>query len=70
MATRNKSDDKKVTDYRNVHNPAYVFWTCPYVCEEKFKDKHAKNKKYHQVRDHCHCTGGRTGAVHSICILK
>ena len=20
---------KKVTDYWNVHNPAYVFWTCP-----------------------------------------
>ena len=21
----NKSEDKKVTDYRNIHNPAYVF---------------------------------------------
>ena len=29
ISNRNKSDDKKVTDYRNVHNPAYVFWTCP-----------------------------------------
>ena len=29
ISNRNKSDDKKVTDYRNIHNPAYVFWTCP-----------------------------------------
>ena len=25
ISDRNKSDDKKVTDYRNVYNPAYVF---------------------------------------------
>ena len=25
ISNRNKSDDKKVTDCRNVHNPAYVF---------------------------------------------
>ena len=26
---RNKSHGKNVTDYRNVHNPVYVFWACP-----------------------------------------
>ena len=25
VSNRKKSDDKKVTDYWNVHNPAYVF---------------------------------------------
>ena len=25
ISKRNKSDDKKVTDCSNVHNPAYVF---------------------------------------------
>ena len=29
VTNRNKSDDKKVTGYKNVHNHAYVFWTCP-----------------------------------------
>ena len=34
---------------------------------KKIKDKHAKDKKYCQVRDHWHCTGGHRVAVHSIC---
>ena len=29
VSNRNKSDDKKVTESYNIHNPAYVFWTCP-----------------------------------------
>ena len=28
-----------------------------YIFKEKFEDKHAKEKKYHKVRDHCHCLG-------------
>ena len=28
-SNRNKSDDKNVTDYSNVHKPVYVFWTWP-----------------------------------------
>ena len=31
ISNRNKSDNKKVTDYRNVHNLADVFWTCLFV---------------------------------------
>ena len=41
-----------------------------YICREKFDDKHAKDKKYSSVRDHCHYTGEWRGADHSICNLK
>ena len=35
-----------------------------------FDDKHAKDKKYCKVRDHCHYTEEYRGAAHSICSLK
>ena len=41
-----------------------------YICIEKFEDKHATDKGYHKVRDHCHYTGGYRGTAHSICKLK
>ena len=28
-----------------------------YICKETFGDKHAKNKNYRLVRNHCHYTG-------------
>ena len=28
-----------------------------YLCKEKFENKYMKEKKYCQVRDHCHKTG-------------
>ena len=28
-----------------------------YLCKEKFENKYVKEKKYCQVRDHCHKTG-------------
>ena len=43
--------------------------TC-YICQEKFENKHWKNKKYCKVRDHCHYTREYRGAAHSICNLK
>ena len=39
-------------------------------CKEKIKDKHAKDKKYQNVRDHCHYTEKCRGTAHSICNLK
>ena len=36
-----------------------------YVCKEQFENKNVKNKKYHNVRDHCHYTGEYRGAAHT-----
>ena len=41
-----------------------------YICKEKFEDKHAKDKTYHTVRDHCYDRGKYRGAAHIICNLK
>ena len=40
------------------------------ICQEKFEDKHGKDKKYHKVPGHCHYTEKYRGAAHSICNLK
>ena len=37
-----------------------------YICNKKFQDKFADNKKYCKVIDHCYYTGDS----HSICNLK
>ena len=41
-----------------------------YICQEKFENKHVKNKKYCKISDHCCCTGEERGAAHSICNSK
>ena len=41
-----------------------------YICNKKFENKYLKDKKYREVRDHCHYTGEYRGAVHCICNLK
>ena len=41
-----------------------------YICKEKLENKYLKDKKYHKIRDHCHCTGEYRGAAYSICNLK
>ena len=44
-----------------------------HICKKEFStDKNDENsfKKYHKVRDHCHCTGKFRGAAHNICNLR
>ena len=41
-----------------------------YICKEKCQNNYSKDKKYHKVRDHCHCTGKYRGPAYSICNLK
>ena len=40
-----------------------------YICKKKFSTDE-NNKKYHEVRDHCHHTGKYRGAAHDICNLR
>ena len=41
-----------------------------YICKEKFKDKHSKDKNYSKVRDHCQYTEEYRGSAHSVSNLK
>ena len=41
-----------------------------YICKEKFENKCLKDKKYRDVRDHCHYTGEYTSTAYCICDLK
>ena len=52
---------------RRTHIKAQKF---AIICKEIFENKHAVDKKYCKVRDHCHYTGEYRGAAHSICNSK
>ena len=39
------------------------------ICKKEFSTDD-ENKKYHEVRDHCHITGKYRAAVHTICNLR
>ena len=41
-----------------------------YICKIKFKQKYAKDKIYHKVRNHCHYPGKYRATVHSVSSLK
>ena len=38
----------------NKQQKSYQNTKICYIWNEKFKEKHAKDKKYRKVRDHCH----------------
>ena len=40
-----------------------------HICKKRFSTVD-KNKKYHQVKDHCHYTGKYRDAAHDICNLR
>ena len=41
-----------------------------YICKKEFSTDDDDNKRYQNVRDHCHYTGEFRGAAHSICNLR
>ena len=40
-----------------------------YICKEEFSTDN-DNKKYHKVKDYCHCTGKYRGAAYNACNLR
>ena len=49
------------------HQESYENTKMCYICIAKFQEKHAKDKKYRKVWDHCCYTGEYRGTAHSIC---
>ena len=47
---------------KKMHNEQKV---C-YICKKRFSTDN-NNKKYHEVKDHCHYTGKYRGAAHDFC---
>ena len=41
-----------------------------YICRGKFDNKYVKDKKYYEVRVHCHKTRKYKGSAHCICDLN
>ena len=61
---------KKMKSLRSKQQKAYQNAKICYICNKKFEDKHAKDKKYWKIRDHYHYTEDCGVAGHSICNLK
>ena len=61
---------KKMKELTNEQQISYQNAKICYICKEQIEDKHAKDKKYCKVRDHCHYTEEYEGAAHCICNLK
>ena len=60
---KNWSYYQKSTNQESYENAKIRF-----ICNEKLKDKHAKDKKYCRVRDHCHYAGECREAADSVFI--
>ena len=56
---------KKMKVFTNAQYKSYENSKICYICKEKFEDKHAKDKKYCKVGDHCHYTDEYRDATHS-----
>ena len=61
---------KKMKLLTNEQQESYGNEKICYICKEKTKDKHVKDRKYHKVRDHSHYTGECRGASFTIGNLK
>ena len=58
MITLTKKEEKKRNKQKVCH-----------ICRKRFSSDDG-DKKYHKVKDHCHCTGKYGGAAHDICNLR
>ena len=61
---------KKMKSLTNEQQKSYHIASICYISKKIIEDKHAKDKKYCKVRDHCHYAGEYRSAAHSICNLK
>ena len=52
---------------RNEQQESYENAKVCYIGKAKFENKYLKDKKYCNIRDHCHYTGEYRDAAHSIC---
>ena len=57
---------KKIKLLTNEQQESYKNAKICYLCKGKREDKHAKDKKYHTNRNHCHYTGERSGVAHKL----
>ena len=58
MIPLTKKEEKKYSKQKFCH-----------ICKKEFSSDDS-NKKYHDVKDHCHYTGKYRGAAHDICNLR
>ena len=65
-ATETNFKKKKMKLLTKEQQKSYENAKICYIYEEKFEDKYANDKKYYQVRDHCHYAGEYRGSANSI----
>ena len=63
-------DKKKMKLLTKEQQESYENAKICYICKEKLRNKHLKDKEYRKARDHCDYTRESRGAVHSMCNLK
>ena len=59
-------EKKNMKSLTNEQQISYEIAKLCYICKEKPEDRHAKDNKYHKIRDHCHFTGEYRGLTHSL----
>ena len=63
------SEKREMIPLTYKENKSYKKQKVCYICKNGFNTDDA-NKKYHKVRDHCHCTRKYREAAHNICNLR
>ena len=69
MQQNNQLRKKEVIPLIDEENKSYKKQKVCYIYKKEFSTND-DNKKYHNVRDHCHYTGYYRGAAHSNCNLR